>query len=101
MAPAFGFQKNFPFEDNDLLRARIAAAYRVCEVFGTSIGFHSGSGKSAENYRICGEMTKGHLEIKTSGVNLWEALSLTESAGRYTYEFGKALSQSSDPQDQQ
>ena len=46
--------------------------------FGVSIGFHSGSGKSAGNYRVMGEVTGGRLEIKTSG--------------RYTYEMGRALS---------
>lgn len=53
---------------------------------GVSIGFHSGSGKSAENYQIMGEVTGTHLEIKTSG--------------RYTYEMGKALFASDDPGDQ-
>lgn len=86
VAPAFGFQKNFPFEDNAELERRIRAAWAVCERFGTSIGFHSGSGKSAENYRLCGKITERHLEIKTSG--------------RYTYEMGRALSASSDPADQ-
>ena len=36
--------------------------------FSVSIGFHSGSGKSAENYEACGECTNGNLEIKTSGL---------------------------------
>ena len=44
----------------------------MCQAFGVSIGFHSGSGKSAENYRLCGAITGSRLEIKTSG--------------RYTYE---------------
>ena len=86
MAPAFGFQKNFPFEDNVELRRRIGAAWAVCEKFGVSIGFHSGSGKSAENYGICGEITGGALEIKTSG--------------RYTYEMGVALAASQNADDQ-
>ena len=51
-----------------------------------SIGFHSGSGKSAENYRLCGEITGSMLEIKTSG--------------RYTYELGKALCHSGNARDQ-
>ncbi len=86
VAPAFGFQKNFPFPDNAALRERIAAAWEVCRAFGVSIGFHSGSGKSAENYRVCGEVTGGRLEIKTSG--------------RYTYEMGVALAASPEPADQ-
>lgn len=86
VAPAFGFQKNFPFDDNAELERRIDAAWKVCEFFGVSIGFHSGSGKSAENYTLAGKMTKGHFEIKTSG--------------RYTYEMGRALAVSTDPADQ-
>jgi len=86
VAPAFGFQKNFPFDDNAELRARVSRAWRVCQAFGVSIGFHSGSGKSAENYRLCGEITGSRLEVKTSG--------------RYTYEMGRALAASSDAADQ-
>ncbi|MBA2480339.1 MAG: hypothetical protein H0V44_06735 [Planctomycetes bacterium] len=86
VAPAFGFQKNFPFADNAELERRIGAAWTVCQRFGVSIGFHSGSGKSAENYRVCGRITGGRLEIKTSG--------------RYTYEMGVALSRSTDAGDQ-
>jgi hypothetical protein len=86
VAPAFGFQKNFPFDDNTELERRVSQAWRVCERFGVSIGFHSGSGKSAENYQICGRITGGRLEIKTSG--------------RYTYEMGVALAGSPDPTDQ-
>jgi hypothetical protein len=86
VAPAFGFQKNFPFADNAELERRIGAAWAVCQRFGVSIGFHSGSGKSAENYQVCGRITGGRLEIKTSG--------------RYTYEMGVALSRSRDAKDQ-
>lgn len=86
VAPAFGFQKNFPFVDNDELERRIACAWDVCQAFGVSIGFHSGSGKSAENYQVCGRITGSNLEIKTSG--------------RYTYEMGVALSGSSNAADQ-
>jgi hypothetical protein len=86
VAPAFGFQKNFPFDDRVELERRISAAWDVCKIFNVSIGFHSGSGKSAENYRLCGRITGGALEIKTSG--------------RYTYEMGVALSRSQDPADQ-
>ena len=85
VAPAFGFQKNFPFDDNAELERRIGAAWRVCQAFGVSIGFHSGSGKSADNYRLCGKITGSKLEIKTSG--------------RYTYEMGRALASSSNEQD--
>ncbi len=85
VAPAFGFQKNTPYPDNDALRALIQKQWDVCAKFGVSIGFHSGSGKSAENYRIMGEVTGSALEIKTSG--------------RYTYEMGVALSQSKNPAD--
>lgn len=86
VAPAFGFQKNFPFEDNAELERRVERAWKVCQAFGVSIGFHSGSGKSAENYRTCGRITGSRLEIKTSG--------------RYTYEMGRALAASSDASDQ-
>jgi tagaturonate epimerase len=86
VAPAFGFQKNFPFDDNAELERRISRAWRVCQAFGVSIGFHSGSGKSAENYRLCGKITGSKLEIKTSG--------------RYTYEMGRALAGSANPADQ-
>jgi hypothetical protein len=77
VAPAFGFQKNMPFPDNAELRRLIERQWRVCRQFGASIGFHSGSGKSAENYQAMGQVTDSHLEIKTSG--------------RYTYEMGRAL----------
>jgi hypothetical protein len=86
VAPAFGFQKNFPFEDNAELERRVQQAWKICEAFGTSIGFHSGSGKSADNYRLCGRITGSRLEIKTSG--------------RYTYEMGRALAASSHAVDQ-
>ena len=77
VAPAFGFQKNMPYPDNAALRTLIEKQWGVCRQFGASIGFHSGSGKSAENYRVMGEVTGSRLEIKTSG--------------RYTYEMGRAL----------
>lgn len=80
VAPAFGFQKNTPYPDNAALTQLIEAQWNVCKQFGVSIGFHSGSGKSAENYQVMGRVTGSHLEIKTSG--------------RYTYEMGVALSQS-------
>jgi hypothetical protein len=86
VAPAIGFQKNFPYPDNSELRSAVAALYRVARAFGVSIGFHSGSGKSAENYRVVGEVTEKNLEIKTSG--------------RYTYEMGAALARSHAPSDQ-
>lgn len=86
VAPAFGFQKNMPYPDNDALRTLIQKQWMVCQQFGASIGFHSGSGKSAENYQIMGEVTGGCLEIKTSG--------------RYTYEMGRALSVSKNTADQ-
>lgn len=86
VAPAFGFQKNMPFPDNAALRSLIEKQWKVCREFGASIGFHSGSGKSAENYRVMGEVTGQRLEIKTSG--------------RYTYEMGKALFDSRNAGDQ-
>ena len=86
VAPAFGFQKNMPFPDNAALRTLIERQWAVCRQFGASIGFHSGSGKSAENYQVMGEVTGGRLEIKTSG--------------RYTYEMGRALSGSKNAADQ-
>ncbi len=85
VAPAFGFQKNFPFEDGPELERRVSAAFEVCRTFDVSIGFHSGSGKSADNYRTLGRVTGGRLEIKTSG--------------RYTYEMGRALAASEDAGD--
>jgi len=86
IAPAFGFQKNTPFPDNAGLRRLVERQWAVARQFGAGIGFHSGSGKSAENYRIMGEVTGGRLEVKTSG--------------RYTYEMGAALFRSPDPADQ-
>ena len=85
VAPAFGFQKNTPYPDNAELRTLIEKQWAVCRAFDTSIGFHSGSGKSAENYQVMGAVTGGRLEIKTSG--------------RYTYEMGVALSTSKNPSD--
>lgn len=86
VAPAFGFQKNMPYPDNGQLREMINDQWAVCEKLGVSIGFHSGSGKSGENYSVMGEVTSQNLEIKTSG--------------RYTYEMGVALSQSTNSEDQ-
>ena len=86
VAPAFGFQKNMPYPDNSALRSLIEKQWGVCRQFGASIGFHSGSGKSAENYQVMGQVTGGRLEIKTSG--------------RYTYEMGRALFVSKNPADQ-
>jgi hypothetical protein len=86
VAPAFGFQKNMPFPDNAQLRALAEKQWAVCRQFGASIGFHSGSGKSAENYQVMGAVTGGRLEIKTSG--------------RYTYEMGRALFASKHADDQ-
>jgi hypothetical protein len=85
VAPAFGFQKNTPYPDNAALKKLIEAQWGVCQQFGVSIGFHSGSGKSAENYQVMGQVTGSALEIKTSG--------------RYTYEMGVAISQSKNPAD--
>ena len=86
VAPAFGFQKNMPYPDNVALRALIEKQWAVCAKFGASIGFHSGSGKSAENYQVMGAVTGSRLEIKTSG--------------RYSYEMGKALFASKNADDQ-
>ena len=86
VAPAFGFQKNMPYPDDAALRALIQKQWDVCARFGVSIGFHSGSGKSAENYRVMGDVTGSRLEIKTSG--------------RYTYEMGVALFASKNAADQ-
>jgi hypothetical protein len=86
VAPAFGFQKNMPYPDNAALRALIEKQWAVCKAFDASIGFHSGSGKSAENYQVMGSVTGGRLEIKTSG--------------RYTYEMGRALFASKNAGDQ-
>jgi hypothetical protein len=86
VAPAFGFQKNMPYPDNAALRTLIERQWGVCRQFGASIGFHSGSGKSAENYQVMGQVTGGRLEIKTSG--------------RYTYEMGRALFASKNAADQ-
>jgi hypothetical protein len=85
VAPAFGFQKNTPYPDNSSLRELVEKQWAVCRAFGASIGFHSGSGKSAGNYQVMGSVTGGALEIKTSG--------------RYTYEMGVALSDSKNASD--
>ena len=86
VAPNIGFQKNIPYADNAGLKKKIGVLFDVARKFGVSIGFHSGSGKSAENYRTIGAETLGCFEVKTSG--------------RYTYEMGVALSRSNDPVDQ-
>ncbi|MEO7413613.1 MAG: tagaturonate epimerase family protein, partial [Opitutaceae bacterium] len=86
VAPAFGFQKNMPYPDDAALRTLIEKQWGVCKQFGASIGFHSGSGKSAENYQVMGQVTGSRLEIKTSG--------------RYTYEMGRALFASQNAADQ-
>ncbi len=86
IAPNIGFQKNIPYADTAALENKIDALYHIAERFGVSMGFHSGSGKSAENYGAIGRITGGALEIKTSG--------------RYTYEMGVALSRSTDRHDQ-
>jgi hypothetical protein len=86
VAPAFGFQKNMPYPDDAALRVLIEKQWNVCKQFGASIGFHSGSGKSAENYQVMGQVTGSRLEIKTSG--------------RYTYEMGRALFASKNAADQ-
>lgn len=86
VAPAFGFQKNMPYPDNDELQGLIEKQWNICRQFGVSIGFHSGSGKSAENYQVMGQVTGCNLEIKTSG--------------RYTYEMGRALAESKNESDQ-
>lgn len=85
VAPAIGFQKNFPYPDDAELRRTVESLASVARAFGVSIGFHSGSGKSAGNYAVAGDVTRQGLEIKTSG--------------RYTYEMGVALSRSTDPRD--
>ena len=85
IAPNVGFQKNCPYPDSVGLQQKIKAFVEIARKFDVSIGFHSGSGKSAENYRIIGTETDGNFEIKTSG--------------RFTYEMGVALSHSSDPFD--
>ncbi|HSY53207.1 MAG TPA: tagaturonate epimerase family protein [Opitutaceae bacterium] len=87
IAPAFGFQKNVPYPDDGELRRLIEKQWAVCRPFDTSIGFHSGSGKSAGNYQVIGSVTGGRLEIKTSG--------------RYTYEMGRALHASKNEGDQE
>jgi hypothetical protein len=77
IAPNIGFQKNIPYADNAALEKKIKTLFSVAASFDVSIGFHSGSGKSADNYRVMGNMTKIRFEVKTSG--------------RYTYEMGVAL----------
>ena len=87
VAPAFGFQKNMPYPgQRRAAHVLIEKQWAVCQDFGASIGFHSGSGKSAENYQVMGQVTGSRLEIKTSG--------------RYTYEMGRALFASKHPADQ-
>lgn len=86
VAPNFGFQKNIPYEDNNALQEKIRLFSTYAGLFDVSIGFHSGSGKSAENYRCIGTETNRRFEVKTSG--------------RYTYEMGVALAASTDLYDQ-
>ena len=87
VAPNIGFQKNTPFADNALLEQRVGELSQVAQRFGCGFGFHSGSGKSFENYATAARTTGRRLEIKTSG--------------RYTYEMGRALANSSDASDRQ
>ena len=63
IAPAFGFQKNAPYPDNAELRRLVERQWDVAKKFGVSIGFHSGSGKSAENYRVIFLFYCGAIEI--------------------------------------
>ena len=84
VAPLSG-QKNMPYPDNEKLEKLVERQWSVCKAFDVSIGFHSGSGKSAENYQVMGRVTRSNLEIKTSG--------------RYTYEW-VYLAKSNDPDDQ-
>lgn len=86
VAPNIGFQKNFPYPDDAELERKVARLYAVARAFSVSIGFHSGSGKSAGNYGVAGRVTGRRLEIKTSG--------------RYTFEMGRALAASQDAGDQ-
>ncbi|MCH2175569.1 MAG: hypothetical protein MK193_07570 [Lentisphaeria bacterium] len=86
VAPNIGFQKNMPYPNNDDLRKKIDKLFKMAKKLNVSFGFHSGSGKSAKNYQIMGEVTQQALEVKTSG--------------RYTYEMGVALAQSKDDGDQ-
>jgi hypothetical protein len=86
VAPNIGFQKNFPYPDDAELERKVDALFAVARAFSVSIGFHSGSGKSAGNYGVAGRVTGSRLEIKTSG--------------RYTYEMGAALAASGDAADQ-
>ena len=65
IAPSFGFQKNVPYPNNDSLRQLIAKQWSICRAFNVSIGFHSGSGKSAENYQVMGTGTGRHLEVSS------------------------------------
>ena len=85
VAPNIGLQANVPYPDNDDLRAKVGRLHAIAKPFGVSLGFHAGSGKSAENFQVLGEVTGGNLEVKT--------------AGRYTYEMGVALAASTDPTD--
>ncbi|MGA3007483.1 MAG: tagaturonate epimerase family protein [Opitutaceae bacterium] len=86
IAPAFDFQKNMPYADDDELRRLIEKQVAIGREFDTGIGFHSGSGKSAGNYQVIGAATAGRFEVKTSG--------------RFTYEMGRALHASTDEGDQ-
>jgi hypothetical protein len=61
VAPAFGFQKNLPYDDNTRLRVIVEQQWQICRQFGVSLGFHSGSGKSADNYQVLGQVTGGCL----------------------------------------
>ena len=109
VAPAFGFQKNTPYLDNSELRLLIERQWAVCRAFDASIGFHSGSGKSDENYQVMGQVTGGlpgsqdertvHLRDGCRAVEIGATPATQRSGGdwyRFTLEMALAGAFSAD-----
>ena len=73
----------------------VAKIWTVCEKFGVSIGFHSGSGKSAENYQVVGEIPKPRqllylLEVEqpSSAIVFCNTRNETEMIAKYLTQSG-------------
>ena len=61
--------KNIPYPNNEELGKCWNQYGAMCESFGVSIGFHSGSGKSAENYQVVGS-DWGEFRNKTRAISM-------------------------------
>ena len=75
VAPAFGFQKNTPYSDTAALSSLIEKQWAVCREFDASIGFHSGSGKSAEKIMASNSLSSLNCSAQASSQRLETARS--------------------------